>query len=1059
MKWRRKQIARKYSKTSFFQPQVNDIGLGTAHSPNRRTGIGRGQWVARLLCGLIVFNFALSQNCRGMTTAETIRGYYHHAAWTPKDGAPEGIWAITQTHDGWLWLGGVFGLNRFDGVKFETIDLRSAGSTDTRAIVALYTTRKGDLWISYQAGGAIQLKQGRPDAVASFSGLPPRSIKSFSEDGDGRMWAATLHEIWMLEGTKWQRVQDEWGLPQDATIVDQTSDADDTLWVGTDKGFYFLKKGSQRFERSEEVPQGLATLGLSNSGRLWRHDKTGFALINRSNTPVKPPHTGFLQLEGNAEILARDGSWWSVDCPKGICRANADGSQEPLASRTAGDDAFTTTDGLSSDRVMELYEDREGNIWAGTKLGLDQFRRNAFVVVQFPQPLIHFSMVDDPISGIWAGTDLRYANSSDSIWKLDPKPTRIDDFNEATSAIHGEADGSILVGGKSKLWRLVDGHMLPLPLPPEIHGRVMRVFRAETGNLWVGVENQGTFEVIGAQWVPQGKNNGFGERVPRIAVAAADGSEWLGFSDNRILVVKSDHFHTFSKLDGLGVGDILTILSGSPMLIGGELGLEFFDGSRFIALHTESPNDLKGTSGLVRTNDGTLWLFNSHGALQISAIELRRGVLDPSYRMRVRAFDSEDGLPGAVQFSTSSTNLIADRQGRLWFAASNGLAWLNPGTIPHNDIAPTVEVQSIVTSSNNYSALERPTLSPGTRNIDINFTALSLTVPSRVSFRAQLLGVDPQWRDFGSVRRASYSNLGPGKYHFQVKASNNDGVWSTTDASVDFAIAPLFYQTRWFYAVCGAAILFFLWQLYLLRVHQLTNQLRVRISARLEERERIARELHDTLLQSTQGLILLFQGFAGRINPSDPMRVQMGSALDQADLLLNEARDRVSSLRTFAPADGLPQIIARLGAELFSDRAPQFKLITAGSGRILATKIVDELYSICREALTNALRHSNASVVEVDLEFGAAEFRMRIADNGQSIDPDLLRQGMRPGHFGLPGMRERAQHLGARFDIRSRKDAGTEIELIVPASIAYREDHAKGGLRALLKVLTSRSRR
>jgi signal transduction histidine kinase len=308
-------------------------------------------------------------------------------------------------------------------------------------------------------------------------------------------------------------------------------------------------------------------------------------------------------------------------------------------------------------------------------------------------------------------------------------------------------------------------------------------------------------------------------------------------------------------------------------------------------------------------------------------------------------------------------------------------------------------------------------LPAGTRNIEINYTALSLTVPSRMKFRTQLVGVDPQWREFGNVRKASYSNLGPGKFHFQVKASNNDGVWNESPATLDFVIAPLFYQTLWFYTLCTAATLFVLWQLYRLRVHQLTRQVQGRMTARLEERERIARELHDTLLQSTQGMILLFQGFAGRLKRPDPMRDQMEVALDQADRLLNEARSRVNDLRAIAPNSDLAQAIARLGAELFADGTAVFKFTISGTPRVLGPTIADELHLIIREALTNALRHAEASIVEAEIEFGADDLRVRIRDDGNGADEALLRDGAHSGHFGVQGMRERAQHIGASFGV------------------------------------------
>jgi signal transduction histidine kinase len=305
-----------------------------------------------------------------------------------------------------------------------------------------------------------------------------------------------------------------------------------------------------------------------------------------------------------------------------------------------------------------------------------------------------------------------------------------------------------------------------------------------------------------------------------------------------------------------------------------------------------------------------------------------------------------------------------------------------------------------------------------------------------VKFRTQLIGVDPEWREYRNVRKVSYSNLGPGKYRFQVKAANNDGVWNETPATSNFVIAPLLYQTVWFYTLCAAAILLFLWQLYRLRIHQVTSQVRGRLTARLEERERIARDLHDTLLQSIQGLILLFQGFAGRLKSPDPMRVQMEAALDHADQLLNEARTRVGELRLTSANGDFTKAITRLAAETFSGKT-QFQLVISGTQRDLASTIADELYSIVREAFTNALKHADASIVKTTIEYGAERFQVRIADNGKGVVELMLNEGGLSGHFGLQGMRERARQIDGRFSILSGVNGGIEIEVSVPVGVAY----------------------
>src|SRR5277367_5800372 len=291
-------------------------------------------WLKSILLGYFLL---FSQNAEASTAAETIKGYFHHTAWTLKDGAPQGIWAITQTPDGWLWLGGQFGLARFDGTQFEKIDLRPPQSNAKRGVSTVYASRSGDLWLGFIEGGVLELGQGKINAVSSFPGL--RGVtQALSEDGDGRIWATTDTGMWVLEEGHWSNAGSEWGLPRLESVVDLALDAEASLWVGTATGFYVLPKGSRRFERTPEVLVKLATMGLSQDGAFWRRDQTGYTVIKQQNHSSNSSRAGLSQEAGNAEILVHDGRWWSVDCPRGICRTTADSLTGSQLLNKAGDD-------------------------------------------------------------------------------------------------------------------------------------------------------------------------------------------------------------------------------------------------------------------------------------------------------------------------------------------------------------------------------------------------------------------------------------------------------------------------------------------------------------------------------------------------------------------------------------------------------------------------------------------------------------------------------------------------------------------------------------------------
>jgi signal transduction histidine kinase len=385
--------------------------------------------------------------------------------------------------------------------------------------------------------------------------------------------------------------------------------------------------------------------------------------------------------------------------------------------------------------------------------------------------------------------------------------------------------------------------------------------------------------------------------------------------------------------------------------------------------------------------------------------------------------------------------------GRLWFVSVTGVSVVDPSHLPFNPLPPPVHVEQITADRKNYEATRAGgvpvRLPPRIRDLQIDYTALSLAAPEKVRFRYKLEGRDHEWQDAGTRRQAFYSDLPPARYRFRVTASNDSGVWNEEGTFVDFSIAPAYYQTAWFRLLAVAALLAAVAAAYRLRLRQATQRVRLRMEARLEERERIARDLHDTLLQSVQGLILKFDAVAKRIPHGDPARQAIDETLDRADEILAEGRDRVRSLRGTGAAPGdLPAAFERIAREAAQGGATTFRSVVEGRVREMDAMVLEEAFSIGREALLNALTHSGALHVELEIAYDARQFRLRIRDDGRGIDPEILGQGGRADHWGLPGMRERARRMGATLEVWSRPGAGTEVELKVPAATAYRKTNA-----------------
>ena len=459
---------------------------------------------------------------------------------------------------------------------------------------------------------------------------------------------------------------------------------------------------------------------------------------------------------------------------------------------------------------------------------------------------------------------------------------------------------------------------------------------------------------------------------------------------------------------------------------------------------------------LISDNQGDLWLHAECGLIKIANDEVQRWWGQPESRLKVRVFDASDGVQSGVgHFNTSARTL----DGRLWFANGTLLQMIDPAHMAGNTVAPPVHVDLIVADRKSYSPQEGLSLPPLTRDLEIDYTALSFVLPQKVFFRYMLDGRDTRWQEPGTRRQAFYNDLRPGHYRFRVIACNNDGVWNEVGATLEFNILPAFYQTKWFVLFCVAATACLAWMAYRYRVRQVTGRLDMQFKERLSERTRIARELHDTLLQSFQGLTLHFQRARNLLPDRAAEAIQtLDKALDGAEQAIVEGRDAIHDLRSLAPAaQGLAEEITALGEELIAEDTnkdpAQFRVVIEGSVRVLHPNVHLDISRIAREALRNAFIHSQGRLIETEITYSDKLFRLRIRDDGKGLDPNVRDQGERTGHWGLRGMRERAERLGGELDLWSEPGAGTEVELRLPGSIFYEASPARNGVRLFWKKM------
>jgi signal transduction histidine kinase len=525
------------------------------------------------------------------------------------------------------------------------------------------------------------------------------------------------------------------------------------------------------------------------------------------------------------------------------------------------------------------------------------------------------------------------------------------------------------------------------------------------------------------------------------------GGIWLGLIRGDLARYKNGKLEIFpfrhSTIPGVDTEVNQLLVSSDGAVLGAtHFGLIAWRNGTQQTLTVQNGLPCDGVNALVFDNQGNLWLYSQCGLVEVPNGEMQKWWQKPDTVVHSRLLDSLDGVrPGRAPFVAAARST----DGRLWFVNEYALQVVDPDHLSRNSIPPPVHIEEIIADRKSYAPASNLSLPSLTRDLEIDYTALSFMAPQKVRFRYKLEGRDKEWREPGSRRQAFYNDLRPRKYKFRVIACNNEGLWNEEGATLDFSVAPAWYQTNWFWVACAATLLMLLYLLYQLRLRQLHHQFSIGLEARVNERTRIARELHDTLLQSFHGLMFQFQAARNMLPRRTEEAMQaLDGAISATELAITESRSAIQDLRSEPVAQSdLAELMTTMGQELTNVRntngdSPIFRVIVEGERRTLAPVLQTEVCRIAREILRNAVRHAQAHRIEAEIRYDDQALRLRIRDDGRGLDPRVLEEGGTVGHWGLRGVRERAQQIGAQLDFWSEAGAGTEVQLTVPAAVAYK---------------------
>jgi len=966
---------------------------------------------------------------------------YAQDFWAAENGFTGGaIYAIAQSSDGYLWIGTEKGLVRFDGLEFKFIQVGNSSLYADEPVVGLLSDDRGNLWIQLRNQYIVRYHDGIFENVLIDSSKIKMSVTVMSRSENGDILFATLENgVFKYNGDGFSAVIPPANMPRSMAIsIAGTRKGD--IWLGTrDRGLYQYG-GTEYKNISDELPD-LKINCLFSTGDEELLIGTDKGMIYWNGRGFSEPDS-FKRLQ-NSQIIKvikdRDSNFWIAANPRGVWRINGE--------KTV---AIQNDNGQLNGTVTAVFEDREGNLWLGTPRGIGRFRNSAFTT--------HFNAGGLPADN----NGPIFIDSKDRTW-----------FAPASGGLY-----------------FLEGNQVKNVAVQELEKDIVYSIGGSGEDLWIGRQNGGLMRLYpeGGTFASKtyGEKDGLAQNNVYAVHRARDGTVWAGTLSAGVSRLKDGKFKTYTTLDGLALNTVTAMAecADGKMWFATPAGLSSFDGKRWQTFKSETglPSDIvnalfvdsggilwvgteKGLAyinrdgalipadstkplkenvfGIEEDRTGALWIATASQILRIERDKLLGGAL---LEADIREYGIADGLRG-VEVIKRNRSVVADSDGRIWFSLNHGISMVDPRRLEKLSIPALVHIQSLATDNVPLDLRDPISFVAANQNIKIGFAALSLSIPERVKYRYKLEGFDDDWSEPTAANERIYTNLSPGTYTFRVVSTNSEGVWNSSEAGIEFKVMPRFWQTFWFQSLSISVFILIIIALFRLRLFQLKRQLNrrfeERLAERLAERQRIAHDLHDTLLQGVYSASIQLDLVVDEVADDSSIKPILQRVLQLMGQVMEEGRNTLKGLnsRKIDKLYALEESFSQIRHDL--DRLEQidFQITVKGNTQPVHPVVRDEIYRIGREAIINAFRHSKASRIETVLDYAPRFFKLSIRDNGSGIAPNLLKDG-RDGHFGLSGMRNCAERINAKLEIASSPEGGTIVELSVPDQIVYEKQSA-----------------